>query len=463
MTTPEIALEAPPALQRSMGGFGALMITLSGLSPTIGVFIVGSDIFKQAGTGVVICFAAAAVLGVAMAAVYAELASAFPETGGEYTIAGRTLGPTAGFATLGLTLSGFTIGQALSALGVAGYLSVVAPDLPAVPTALVLVVAATLIAILNLKVSAAVTGAFLALEAISLVVLTLLGFAHPHRTVAAAILHPTALGSSGLLIPTTIALVGVASAGAIYAFNGYGSAVALGEEMHEAPKRMAGVIYKALGLAALLQIAPMVAVSVGAVDLKALFASPAPLPFFIAQAGGPWLGAAMSLGVAVAIFNAMIAIALFAGRLLFATARDGVWTPRIDAALTHIHPRWRSPWIATLVMGAISLLWCFAPMPILITVIASGTVGIYVSLCLAVMMGRRRGTTSHGAYRMPLYPLAPVAALSAMVAVLWTSLMDAEVGRPGVLASLMIVAVSAGLYRFVLRRSGRWSHRGPTG
>jgi hypothetical protein len=50
-----------------------------------------------------------------------------------------------------------------------------------------------------------------------------------------------------------------------------------------------------------------------------------------------------------------------------------------------------------------------------------------------------------------------------MVAVLWTSLLDAKVGRPGVLASLAIVLVSAGLYRFVLRRGGRWAHRGPTG
>jgi amino acid transporter len=131
--------------------------------------------------------------------------------------------------------------------------------------------------------------------------------------------------------------------------------------------------------------------------------------------------------------------------------------------LTHLHPRWRSPWIATLVMGVISLLWCFAPLPFLITVIASGTVGIYVSLCLSVMMGRRRGTTRHGVYRMPLFPLAPVLALVAMVAVLWTSLLDAKVGRPGVLSSLSIVLVSAGLYRFVLRRGGRWAHRGPTG
>ena len=37
-------------LARTMGGVGALLITLSGLSPSIGVFVVGSDVIHQAGT-----------------------------------------------------------------------------------------------------------------------------------------------------------------------------------------------------------------------------------------------------------------------------------------------------------------------------------------------------------------------------------------------------------------------------
>ena len=87
---------AETSLKPSMHGFGALLITLSCLSPSIGVFIVGSDVIRQAGTGVFICFAAAALVGVAMAMVYGELASAFPQTGGEYTILGKALGAGVG-------------------------------------------------------------------------------------------------------------------------------------------------------------------------------------------------------------------------------------------------------------------------------------------------------------------------------------------------------------------------------
>ncbi|MEI9891393.1 MAG: hypothetical protein WDN45_13430 [Caulobacteraceae bacterium] len=64
-----------------MGPLGALFITLSGLSPSIGVFVVASDVIHAAGTAAFLCFAAAGVLGLAIAGVYAELASAWPETG----------------------------------------------------------------------------------------------------------------------------------------------------------------------------------------------------------------------------------------------------------------------------------------------------------------------------------------------------------------------------------------------
>ena len=449
------------ALKRTMHGVGALMITLSCLSPTIGVFIVGSDVIRQAGTGTFLCFLAAGLLGVAMACVYGELASAFPETGAEYTLMGRTLGPTMGFAALGMILTGFTIAQALSGLGVAGYLKVILPGVRPIPTALALIVLVTGLAVLNIRLNALITGAFLALEVISLFVLAALGFTHPHRDVAGVLLHPMMAAPHAGLIPTSVAVMGSAAAGAIYAFNGYGAVVSLGEELHDAPRKIAPVIFWALGLAALLQLGPVLAVMVGAPDLRALVTADTPIPAFIAQVGGPVLSKVMSLAVALAIFNAMIAVALLAGRLLFGTGRDQVWSRGLNRAFTHIHPRFHSPWIATLAMGAIALAWSFVPLNILVIVIASGTVALYGGLCLGVIAGRRTGSTSHAGWRMPLFPLAPALALVALVGVVWTSLLDPVSGRPGLMATAAVIAVSVALYHFVLRPRGAWAPRGP--
>ncbi len=442
-----------PTLQRNMSGAGALFITLSCLSPSIGVFIVGSDVIKQAGTGVFLCFSAAVVLGVAMAAVYGELASAFPETGGEYTILRRALGPPWGFAVLGLNLLGFSIAQALSGFGVATYLAAVWPGLPVAPLAAMLVVLVTATAVLNIRVSAAVTGAFLAIEILALAVLAGLGLLHPHRS-AAALVHPLAITAGGGLGAPNLAVLGAATAGAIYAFNGYGAVVFLGEELREAPRRIAQVVFLALGAAVVTELTPLAGVLVGVPDLQALMAAQAPIPAAIARLAGPVVARAMSLGVALAIFNAMIAVALMAGRQLFSTGRDGLWPKPVNAALARLHPRFGSPWVATIVMGAFGLLACSVDPHILVLILGNGNVAIYAGLCVAALAGRRSGVTRHAGFRMPLFPLPPLFGLAFLAGVVGFDLVD-PAGRSGLAATAIAIAVSLAYWVLTSRRAAR--------
>ncbi len=443
-----------------MGGFGALLITLSGLSPSIGVFVVGSDVIHQAGTAAVVCFIAAALLGVAIANVYAELAAAFPETGGEYTIVGRVLGPSWGFAMLGLNLLTFSIAPAMTALGVVTYLQSLAPDLPPVPTAMVLVALCMAVSVLNVRVNAMVTGLFLTVELVSLAVVAGLGLGHAQRGFGALVLHPLMLGADGHLSVVPLASLGVGVAAAIYAFDGYGSVVYLGEEIRDAPKRIATVVFWALGLAAVFQIAPVVAVLTGARDLARLMASASPLPAFIASAGGPVLARVMSTGVALALFNAMIASALMGGRQLYSSGRDRAWPIQLSAAFARLHPRFNSPWIATLTVGATSLLWCLVRLDVLVVLIGEGTAAIYVCMALAALQGRRSGASAHASYLMPGFPLTPVLALVGLAAVAGADLFDHD-GRKGLLASAVVVVASVLYYRLVVHRRGGWAHRGP--
>jgi amino acid transporter len=440
-----------------MHGFGALLITISGLSPTIGVFIVGSDTLRHAGTSVFLCFAAAAILGLAMAVVYAELSSAFPDTGGEYTILSQTLGPAWGAAALGLNLLGFVLAQPLSALGVATYLSALAPGLPAIPTAVVLVTACTLMSVLNIRINALVTGAFLAVELLALGAVAAIGLTHPHRSLAAAVLHPVMLGGHGGFAPVGLALAGASTAGAIYAFNGYGSAVFFGEELHDAPKRIAGVIILSLLIAIVTELPPLLGVLIGAPDLHVLLSAADPIPAFVAAVAGVVPAKLISLGVALAIFNTMIAIALSAGRQLYSTGRDGLWPRPANRALAAIHPRFGSPWIASLVMGAAALAGCFIDPKVLVLILGNGSVAIYTALCLATLVGRRSGATRHGVYRMPLFPAAPILALTALAAVVWFDLNDAA-GLQGLAATAATVGASALYAVFILRRNRSWVH-----
>ena len=451
------------ALKRSLSRLGCLLITVSNVTPAASIFIMGQDVIRQAGTGAMLCFLAAGLLGLATAYVYAELSSAFPLTGGEYSMIGATMGPVWGFMALGLNLVGGGLGQAVTALGLAEYLNVVVPGVPALPTALAATAAVTALSVLHIRANAWITGVFLVVELAALAILAWLGVLHPHRGLGEVLLHPVMAGAGGVLSATPLAAIGTATAGAIYAFNGYGGAVFFGEEMVEARTRLAWVVFWSLGIAAVAELAPVAAVMTGAGDLRTIIGADAPLPAFILATGGAWLDRAISLGVAFAIVNAMIAVALINARQLFASARDGVWPTAWNRAIGAVHPRFGSPWIAALIMGAATAASCFLDLKALVMLTANGLVVVYAGVSVAALAGRRNGTTVGGAYRMPLFPLAPVSALLALAAVAWADLADPALGRPSLLANLAVMAVFAAYYGLYLRRRRGWTLRGAEG
>jgi len=453
---------AAPLLQRSMHRLGNLMITVSAITPTMSVFIIGSQVIQQAGTGAMISFAAVAVLGLATAYVYAELSSAFPLTGGEYSMMGRALGPSFGFMALALNLFGGALGQAVTALGLAEYLGVVVPGLPALPVALIATVLVTGVSILNVRVNAVITGVFLAVELASLGVLVALGFAHPHQAVDTLTLHPVLATAHGLA-PTPWAAIGLASTSAIYAYNGYGGACYFGEEMFEARTKLAWVIFWSLGIAVVAEFLPVVATLLGAGDLQAVLGADSPFAAFIAEAGGPWLAKAVSLGVAFAIVNAMLAIALINARQLYASGRDGVWPAFVNRATTALHPRLNSPWISCLIMGVATAAACLLRLDFLVMVTGAGIVVIYAGVSAAAIAGRINGTTDPGHYRMPLFPLAPALSLAALAAVIAADLFDPDVGRPSLIANAAVMAAAVAYYLLFLKRRGGWALRGEGG
>jgi amino acid transporter len=206
--------------------------------------------------------------------VYAELGSAFPLSGGEYAIVARVVGPFAGFVVMGV----FTVLQmlvpAVLALGVSTYLGTVYRNLPVVPTKMVTIALGTAISILTVRVNAVVTGVFLAIEVLALLVLTVSGFLHVERSLADLVLHPVILSSTkSSLVSAPLVMIGMATSISIYAYNGYSAAVYFGEETHQPERYVAHVVLWALGITIVTELVPLTAVLPGAPDLKALLSS----------------------------------------------------------------------------------------------------------------------------------------------------------------------------------------------
>ena len=450
-----------PSFSRNMKMIGCLLITLSSVTPASSIFIVVPGVVEQAGSGALVSFAVAAFISLLTAYVYAELSSAFPLTGGEYAIVGRTLGPLAGFIILGLNLVVLLLNISVVALGLGSYIGAILPGTSVVHDGLACVVFTTFCAILNVRTNALITGAFLALELIALVVVTVLGFVYPARSWVGLVAHPVFLNGAGHLVPAGIGVIGLATSVAIFAFYGYGNAVYLGEETHDAPRHVARAILWALVISVVSQVLPLAAALHGAPDLAAMFGSDTMFGDFVRNRGGAGLGVAINLAVALAIVNADIAVVVLVSRMLFSSGRDAVWAAPVNRALTLVHRRFGSPWAATLVTGGLACLLCFVSLQLLLVMTGTAIVLVYGALCVAVIIGRRTGSTAHAVYRMPFFPWPPVLALLVLVYVIYTNCIDPVTGQKSLVVDVVVVAVSALYYQFVLRRRGRWVLREP--
>jgi len=451
----------PPRLKREMSGFGGLVITLTNLSPSIGVFLAASDVMHQSGSWVLAACCLAVVLGVLVSGLYAELGSAFPHAGGEYTILGKTLGPTFGFGIAISSLLTNPVALALSAIGVTDSLRQLWPDLPPLPTALSCIVIVSVLAALSIRLNALITGLFLVVEIAALAATTVIGFAHPHRDLIATTLHPQMTNGHGGLMAVPLGVMGLAGAGAVYALNGYGSAIFFGEEVKGARRKMWWMVLGALGVGAATILPPVAAVIVGARDLGALSASETPVLTFLHEAASPAMAKAISLGVAVAIFNAMIAIALTGGRGVYAAARDGAFPEVISRALRRVHATHGSPWIATLVLGVGGLFLCLLPLNTLILINGNSAGIVYALLAIAVIRGRRTGSTSASRSRMILHPVGPVIVIVTMLSIIAAGLSQAGSGRVGLLVAAGILCAGGAYYQLVVRHRGDWAHHEP--
>ena len=448
-------IPAAPPLLRSLSVWGVLFLTLSVATPASSVFVIVPGMLQVAGTGAVWALLLAGLVCVATAFVYAELSSAWPVAGGEYVAVAHTLGPSAGFVMLGVNVFNNLLFPPVAGLGVAAVLGVVAPGLPTIPIAIVVVAASTLVALLHIRVNAWVTGVFLAVEMLALIAVAVLGFGHVARPLAAFLTDPVMPVAAGLA-PASAASIGLATSIAIFALNGYGAAVYFGEEMLDAPRRIAHAILAALALTLVLEIAPTVAALAGAPDLHAFVTADDPFGLLARLRGGDTLAGAVAIGVVIAIVNAVIACILACARFFYSTGRDGAWGRPVDHWLATVHPRLGSPWIGTLLVGGVGTACCFLPLTLLLILSGTGLVAIYAGIALAALIGRRSGATAHAPYRMPLYPLAPLVTLAALSYVVWTSWLDVAEGRPGLVMTGAQIVASAAYYRFVVRPRGPW-------
>ncbi|WP_374442557.1 APC family permease [Pseudomonas panipatensis] len=432
------------ALKPSLGVFDVVAITVSAVTPASSVFVIAPFAIQQAGSGAFLAFVMAAVLALMFAWCYAELGRAHSSAGGEYVYAKRVFGGMAGYATFLTVLVSLLFIPPVLATGAATYLNGALGTHFDTPTvALAIVAASYALGILNIKLNAWITGCCLLLEVAALLVIVVLGFGHATQPVS-TLLHPQFL-AGGVLAAAPWALVIGAVGTALFSYNGFGGAVLLAEDMHDGGRSVHRAVLWSLVLVVVIELVPLTALLIGAPSLQDMLASPDPIGYLLTARGNATLSRLVSAGIFLSVFNAIVAIVIQVGRVIFSSGRDALWTPALNRAFTRIHPRWESPWLATLFLGVPSAALSFSSnLADLTSFTVLLLVMVYLAVALCALFSRVLRRDREHPYRMPLWPLPAMLAVLGAGYLLLNQLLGAS--TRDVMIILGILALSVILY-----------------
>ncbi|MGO8758534.1 MAG: APC family permease [Terracidiphilus sp.] len=466
------------ALERRIGLRSAVLFNMLEMIG-VGPFITLPLVIAAAGFRLSVwAWVLGAVIAVADGLVWAELGAAFPRAGGSYAFLREIYGP----ARAGNWLSFLYVWQlsftaplsiASGCIGLSSFLAVFWPGLDSAPIAALpalhfsnfaAAAACLLVTALLYRNIGSVTR--LAWVLFAGVIAALFG------VIVSGFTHAAATGGwrmpAAPALPATLALGGLAQATllATYCYWGYYNITFLGAEVRR-PERtipraillsvlFVSVAYVAMNLAALpsLRAAASHVADSGALRMQ-LVADIA------ASAFGRWAGFTIAALIVWTAFSSVFSLQLGYSRVPYAAARDGNYF-RFFAA---VHPRHGIPHRSLVALGLVGAAFCFFTLTQVITMLVITRIVLqFFPQQIGVMLLRLQRPDLPRPFRIPLYPLPPIAAMVGFAFMLFDPHRTQSKGGGALLGLAVAAAIAASgtlLYLLRAHRLRQWPFAGP--
>jgi APA family basic amino acid/polyamine antiporter len=394
-------------------------LSLFGIGATIGtgIFIVLTEAVPIAGTAVVFSFVFAGVVAGLTAICYAELASAVPVSGSSYSYAYATMGEGIAMIVAACLLLEYGVSAAAVAVGWSQYLNELldnlfgftipesisnAPEADGVINlpAIVLIVLCAALLMRGASESAKVNAVMVLIKIGVLVLFIAVGL--------------TGWSSDNLSDFTPFGVNGITSAAGIIFFSyiGLDAVSTAGEEVHNPRRNLPLAIITALIVVTSIYLL-VALVAVAAQPLGGFEGQEAGLSAILERVtGSSWPASVLAAGAVISIFSVTLVVIYGQTRILFAMARDGMIPPFFH----RLNPRTLTPVPATIVVAVlISLLAGLLPINFLAEMTSIGTLVAFLIVSIGVMVLRRTAPDLPRGFRVPLYPIVPLASIAGCI------------------------------------------------
>ncbi|HEX4021518.1 MAG TPA: APC family permease [Acidobacteriaceae bacterium] len=441
--------ESNPHLVRGIGLWGAIstnVLNMVGVGPFLTIPLV---LVAMGGPQAILGWVLGALISICDGMVWAELGSAMPVSGGPYhylleAFGPRSFGRLISFIFLWLALIIGPISAASGAVGFAQYAQYLLPGLSHwqfIALAAVVCLLNTFLIYRDIRTIGMLSGIITVIVIGTTLWIIFAGVTHFNPSMAfsfpANAFHISHKFFLGLGSATLIAL---------YDYGGYYNVCLIGEEVRHPHKTIPRSIILSIVCVGAIYLTMNISI-LGVIPWQNAMHSQAIVAEFMEHIYGAFGGKVVSGLILVASFASVFAILLGYSRIPYTAAVDG----RFFSAFAKLHPTGKFPYVSVLAMGVLAAVACIFSLAELITIlIIIQTMVQFIGQCIAVIILRKRRDKNSDIYKMPLYPLPALIALTGWTYIVVTS------GVKYILLSLLLIATGAIAYLVRAYRSSGW-------
>ncbi len=409
--------------RNAIGLPGALAMSLAFISPTTGILFISALIASQAGASAPFAFIIGTLGVLLMAYILAEFTFKVPGAGTFYTFNAQGIGPKSGFLTGWLLLIAYGLQGPLNAALFGSFVANIVHtvfniSIPWWPVSIAIIILVSWLAYRSVSRSMTLDLIFVILEVVVVGIL-----------VVYIIVHGGASGQDWAAFTPSQSLKGFGGIGLsfvyiLFAFFGFESSITISEETTNPRKNVPIALIGSVILTGIYFAIAMYALVIGygVHHVGELASSTAPMSFLAQK----FMGKGYAIAVDLAGISALIAVLIAAHtanfRVLYVMGREKV----LPAAFGRLS-RYKTPYIAVMVYGALSIIVTLAAGFAWGPFGAFGNLGFWASLgvmpiYLMVCIALWRYTRANGTFSWFKYGLIPFVTLIFYVFPIVTSL-----------------------------------------